>query len=367
MPPGGRKPLKRGYASSLCLPLISGGEPLGALNIYADTPDAFSGDEIQMLTEMAGDLAYGMENLRLRETRVRTESRVARQTAVLAGINKIFWSALASASEEDLGKVCLAVAEEITDSRTGFIGEVDGEGLHDIAVSDPAWEACRLTDRNGQRRLPGTFKIHGIYGRVVTDGQGFFTNDPATHPDRVGLPPGHPPLESFLGVPLFRDGEVIGLIGVGNREGGYTQEHLEALESLGPAVVEAFSRRRSEEEAAFLGELLDGAEQPFAIGYADGRLGRVNRAFAQLTGYSREELEALDWSLDLTPPEWREREGAALKELDRTGVPVRYRKEYIRTDGTRVPVEFLVHVKRDKQGRPLYYYTFITDLTARGS
>ena len=242
---------------------------------------------------------------------------------------------------------------------------MNAEGLHDIAISNPGWDACRMIDQKGHRRPSGNLKIHGIYGRVITDGRGFFTNDPVTHPDSIGLPPGHPPLQSFLGIPLLDNGEVIGMIGVGNREGGYTQEQLEAIESLGPAVVEAFSRRRSEEEAAFLGELLEEAEQPFAIGYADGRLGRFNRAYARLTGYSREELAAVDWSQTLTPPEWQESEQAALKELDRTGVPARYQKEYIRKDGTRVPIELLVHLKRDKQGRPLYYYTFITDLTAR--
>ena len=54
------------------------------------------------------------------------------------------------------------------------------------------------------------FELCGIYGRVVLDGKGFFTNDPPRHPDRVGLPVGHPPLESFLGVPLIHEGRTIG-------------------------------------------------------------------------------------------------------------------------------------------------------------
>ena len=42
--------------------------------------------------------------------------------------------------------------------------------------------------------------------RVLLDGKGFFTNDPASHPDSIGVPAGHPPLTAFLGAPLISGG-----------------------------------------------------------------------------------------------------------------------------------------------------------------
>jgi hypothetical protein len=42
--------------------------------------------------------------------------------------------------------------------------------LHDIAISDSGWDACKMTDPTGRRRPPANFVIHGIYGRVLTDG-----------------------------------------------------------------------------------------------------------------------------------------------------------------------------------------------------
>ncbi|MDD5167813.1 MAG: GAF domain-containing protein [Syntrophales bacterium] len=356
---------KRGYVSSLCLPLYAGGQPLGAINIYAGTPAAFSEDEVRLLTELADDLTYGITFLRMRENRALAEARISRQTAILAGINRIFWSGLTSRSEEELGVVCMDVAEEITNSRFGFINEIGPEGLRDIAISKSGKEACSITDEERRRNAPGNFKIHGIYGQVLQEGQSFITNDPKSHPDSIGTPPGHPPIRSFLGVPLMIGTRVTGMIGMANREGGYTREQLEALEALAPVMAEAFSRRRSEEEARFLGGLLEEAERPFAVAYPNGRLGRFNRAYEELTGYSREELKTIDWSQTLTPPEWRDMEQTRLEELDRTGEPVRYEKEYIRKDGTRVPVELLVHVKCDDRGRPLFYYSFLTDLTTR--
>jgi PAS domain S-box-containing protein len=58
--------LKRGYASSLVLPLIADGKAFGAINIYSKQADAFSSEEVELLAELAGDLAYGVTALRLR-------------------------------------------------------------------------------------------------------------------------------------------------------------------------------------------------------------------------------------------------------------------------------------------------------------
>jgi len=92
-----------------------------------------------------------------------------------------------------------------------------------------------------------------------------------------------------------------------------------------------------------------------------------NRAFAELTGYSREELEQrrLTWATDLTPPEWREREMEILSKASRTGEPVHYEKEYIRKDGARVPVELFVQPVLDSQGQVVHYRSFLTDISER--
>lgn len=65
--------LIRGYASSIALPLSVNGDVLGALNIYAGQPDAFDPEEIELLTELADDLAYGLSALRARQQRKQAE------------------------------------------------------------------------------------------------------------------------------------------------------------------------------------------------------------------------------------------------------------------------------------------------------
>jgi PAS domain S-box-containing protein len=123
--------------------------------------------------------------------------------------------------------------------------------------------------------------------------------------------------------------------------------------------------RENQEEKRFLADVLQRSSQAFAVGYPDGHLGLVNTAYEKLTGYSAEELARVDWSAVLTPPEWRAYEQEKLEELLRAGKPVRYEKEYIRKDGTRIPVELFVHLATDELGSPAYYYSFITDISHR--
>jgi PAS domain S-box-containing protein len=123
--------------------------------------------------------------------------------------------------------------------------------------------------------------------------------------------------------------------------------------------------RASQKDNKFLADLIRASSQAMAIGYPDGRLGLVNAAFGELTGYPAEELRRIDWATQLTPPEWRELEREKLAELQRASQPVRYEKEYLRKDGSRVPVELLVHYETGAEDARPFYYAFITDISER--
>jgi signal transduction histidine kinase/PAS domain-containing protein len=201
-----------------CVPLFDeAGEPAGAVSTFVDVTE-----------------------------RRLAEAKVVRQREVQEGISQILQAALSQRTEEELGEVCLAVAEKVTESRIGFLGEIKEGKLHDIAISERAWEACQMKDPTGHKADLEAFEIVGIPGKVLRDGAGLFTNSPSSHPDSVGTPIGHPTLNSFLGVPLKSNGTTIGMIAVANREGGYSAETQELLESLSPAVVAALMRKRAE-------------------------------------------------------------------------------------------------------------------------
>jgi len=125
--------------------------------------------------------------------------------------------------------------------------------------------------------------------------------------------------------------------------------------------------QQSTERERFLAEVLENATTAFGVGAPDGSLVFFNRAFAKLTGYSREELERgrLTWATDLTPPEWRKPEAEILSNTCRSGQTARYEKEYLRKDGSRVPIELTVQPVLNGRGDVVHYRSFITDITER--
>jgi len=103
---------------------------------------------------------------------------------------------------------------------------------------------------------------------------------------------------------------------------------------------------------------------PIAIGFGDskGKIFEANDAFYRLTGYTHEEVQAnkLGWD-QLTAPEYAELDRRIMDKLAANGSAGPYEKEYIRKDGSRIPI--LLSVSKFP-GRD-EHIAFIMDITAR--
>lgn len=95
----------------------------------------------------------------------------------------------------------------------------------------------------------------------------------------------------------------------------------------------------------------------------DGRILEANDALLQMVGYTRDELARgeLRWDA-ITPPGWQESDARILEELAQGAVVRAYHKEYIRRDGSLVPV---IIGAAPLGGDPCQHIAFVIDITAQ--
>jgi PAS domain S-box-containing protein len=131
------------------------------------------------------------------------------------------------------------------------------------------------------------------------------------------------------------------------------------------------TRRKRDEEAMLASELKyrrlhDSMFEAFASVGLDGRFLESNAAFQQMLGYSGDELLEKHF-LDVTPERWHEMESelALNPEFFERGYSEPYEKEYLRKDGSVVPVELRAFLIRDSNGDPERIWGIARDITHR--
>ena len=119
--------------------------------------------------------------------------------------------------------------------------------------------------------------------------------------------------------------------------------------------------RRSEAKYRLLYENMEDA---FIIADMKGRLLETNPAFERLVQYSKEEVTGLSYKV-FTPPEWIKTDEMAFRQVAERGYTDIIEKEFIRKDGSRVPVEMRGCLLRDEAGNPAGVWAVIRDNTER--
>nr|WP_314902123.1 response regulator [uncultured Deefgea sp.] len=139
---------------------------------------------------------------------------------------------------------------QLTASEYGFIGEVhinDGvPSLRTHAITNIAWneETREFYAKHAPEGLVFT-NLNTLFGAVLTTSQTVIANDPAQDPRRGGLPPGHPPMTAFLGLPIHCQGELLSMVGLANRPNGYEANWTELLQPLLMTIGQLLLFRRA--------------------------------------------------------------------------------------------------------------------------
>ncbi|HVM76089.1 MAG TPA: PAS domain S-box protein [Candidatus Saccharimonadales bacterium] len=181
-----------------------------------------------------------------------TEADLNEKTSTLAAVTNALNLFLEEGNYGAASKIILARALELTNSKMGFLGVVlEDSLLRVLAYEGVTWDATenrQLYDAKlSQMAAHGYFDLShdkNLFGRVMVDGRTVVVNykEPKAGPDNV--PGGHPRVQSFMSVPIFKGTSIVAVIAMGNRPGGYTGEELRSLEAMTQATGVLFDSYR---------------------------------------------------------------------------------------------------------------------------
>jgi diguanylate cyclase (GGDEF)-like protein/PAS domain S-box-containing protein len=177
--------------------------------------------------------------------RMESELHERKKTQLLQFINKTRASYL---QNNDLTMACQSVLPElidISDSQFAFIGQMKKEGdssrLFIHAISEIVWDSSSFSQYAEYKKRNLYFtNFNNLFGTTIQTGNVTISNVSGTHPNSKGVPPGHPRISRFLGLPIKIKDKVVGMIGLANKFDVYTNEDAEFLQPLLDALAGLF-------------------------------------------------------------------------------------------------------------------------------
>ncbi|MDH4230122.1 MAG: PAS domain S-box protein [Nitrospirota bacterium] len=217
---------------------------------------------------------------------------------------------------------------EATGSAYGFVAEVlrDDSGapyLKSRALTNIAWndDTRKLYDEQARNGLE-FHNLKTLFGAALTSGQPVISNDPAHDERSGGLPPGHPPMTSFLGVPAYRGNELIAMIAVANRPQGYDHSVVRAIQPYLATCVQMISAHRSEAAVRDSEErhrsVLNTMVDAVVVIDEQGLIRQFNPGAERIFGYRVDEVMGRNLKILMPEPYQSEHDGY-LERYRRTG------------------------------------------------
>lgn len=234
---------KRGYVSSIALPLIAAGACLGALTIYSGEPDAFDAGETELLLQLANDLASGIAALRVRDKRQRAEEALRQRVEELSSMHNLGRRLSACLS---LDQMVQAVLDEMlsvfaADLALLFLREGDELSFRGMASRE---------ERAACLEVPLHRVGECLCGLAVREGKPIYSNDVYADPRCTWEECRQAGMRSFAALPLRSRDAVVGVLGLGSTRSAAFEQRMAFLETIADQVAVALENVRLNQEAA---------------------------------------------------------------------------------------------------------------------
>lgn len=350
--------IKRGYASSIVFPLKTGEKTFGAISIYSAEPDSFLDDEINLLSELANDLAHGINTIRLRTAHQLAEEELNKSHSRLETLVKERTLELQIANELLQKEIKIGKQQEIN-------LKLAEEKYRTVADHTHGWEFWLDKDENFLYCSPSCERITGYKASDFLQHPHLLYD--IIHPDDLKAYRSHRKTKELSQAKeneleyriIHKDGSVR-WIGhecqpIRDESGNYKGTRGSNKDITGRKDVEQQLKTSNQKYRLLSANITDGI---FIC--RNGRLEYVNKAMKRIFGYTKYKMEG-SMLAHLALPEYKE-ELSQILSLSSPGNQLRNIEiECYKKDHTTIHVEILFnYVAREK-----VIYGVVHDITDR--
>ncbi len=275
------------------------GYALGTLCLIGSEPRQLTTEEKQRLAGFAALCERELHNSLLYEAQL----SLVKSKKLISAVTQLQSAFIQTRDNQLAYDQLLAELLQLMDSAYGFIGEIliDSAGqpyLKTFALTNIAWDDA--TRAFYQQHAPTGLEfrnLNTLFGAGIRTGEVVIANAPASDPRATGIPSGHPPLNTFLGLPIVFNGSMNAMVGLANKPQGYTDADVQFLQPLLAAIGQLVHARRIETqnlqyqtELAKLSAVATKTTNQVILTDISGKIVWVNQPFEQLTGYTLDEV-----------------------------------------------------------------------------
>ena len=283
--------------SELAVPIKIGEKVIGVINVEDETTGRFSDQDQWLLEIFASNISNTIERIKTVEELKRT-NRISE--AIIHGLRKI----LGNETFEYTARSIFDILRELIGAKAGYVALLSEDGSNnEVLFLEAGGDPCSVDPK-----LP--MPIRGLREQAYQTGRAVFENDFFNSKWWDFLPEGHVFMKNVLFAPLNIEGKTVGVMGLANKETGFTQEDAQIAESFGELAALALTHSRYLEKIQQDERELEASERRYKNlfenllgGYAyhkiilgedgnpvDYMFLEVNQGFERLTGLKRENI-----------------------------------------------------------------------------
>jgi PAS domain S-box-containing protein len=272
----------------------------------------------------------------------------------------------------------------LCDSKLGFISQVHRDDQDQPFMQALVFSSIKSNDlqlslfreknlpANGEYRNLGT-----MFGSIMLTGKPLITSHLGRDLRAAALPPGHPAIESFIGIPVFNGKEQIAILGLANAPAGYSIDTVNYLEPILKSIaqfIQTLSHQQQHEQDQAALEASNQQHQTILNDIADGiiiidKFGIIqsfNHAAETIFGYRAPQVINKNVSM-LMPEPYRSMHDSYLQNHLKTGkkniLGIGREVRGVRRNGQEFPMDLMVS-RVYQQGEPVFI-GIVRDITEK--